>query len=402
MIEGLNDNGAAAFPQVAMGPDGNAVLVWQQWDGAVDSIASNRYTPNDGLGDPVWIERLGNRDAASPQVAMDPGGNAVVVWQQLDLGPNYGIASNRYTLNDGWVPTASNWIERQGNSNATTPQVAMDPSGNAVAVWQQLDAPFGVYGIGSNRYNVGWDPNAANWIERADINNGDATTPQVAMDPDGNAVAVWQQRDGFGVYGIGSNRYTPSGGWVPTAARFIERADINNGDAISPQVAMDGSGNAVAVWQQRDGFGVYGIGSNRYTPSGGWDPTAARFIERTANPEATAPQVAMDPDGNAVAVWQQREFKRQNRWNIGSNRYTNAPGTLNDGWGTAAFIPTTDDGGNATKPQVAIDVSGNAVVVWEQEGTSGRTASTRTAARSMPTAAAVVRGQAYAFGNAVL
>lgn len=68
------------------------------------------------------------------------------------------------------------------------------------------------------------------------------------MDATGSAVAVWSQSDGTRGT-ILSNRYTPSGGWG--TAKLIE-AD-NAGGVDSPQVAMDGSGNAIAVWSQDDG-----------------------------------------------------------------------------------------------------------------------------------------------------
>ena len=77
--------------------------------------------------------------------------------------------------------------------------------------------------------------------------------PQVAIDPSGNAVAVWSQSNG-----IWSNRYTPSGGW--------ETAEAIGGTGIRPQVAIDLSGYALAVWA-----GVLNIWSSRYTPSGGWE-----------------------------------------------------------------------------------------------------------------------------------
>ena len=59
---------------------------------------------------------------------------------------------------------------------------------------------------------------------------------------------------------------------------------------------MDGSGNAVAVWQQSDGTRD-NIWANRYTPSGGWG--TATLIESNNAGDARYPQVAMDVSGNA-------------------------------------------------------------------------------------------------------
>jgi hypothetical protein len=74
---------------------------------------------------------------------------------------------------------------------------------------------------------------------------GGADTPEVAMDPQGDAVVVWAQPDGSET-GIWSNRYTSEIGWG-TAER-IDARDL--GSAEGPQVAIDANGDAVAVWVQ--------------------------------------------------------------------------------------------------------------------------------------------------------
>lgn len=65
----------------------------------------------------------------------------------------------------------------------------------------------------------------------------------------------------FSLAGCGSNNSTrpSSSGW--DAAKMIESA--NAGDAVVPQVAMDDSGNATAVWNQFDGP-YYSIWSSTY------------------------------------------------------------------------------------------------------------------------------------------
>ena len=102
-------------------------------------------------------------------------------------------------------------------------------------------------------------------------NVGDFSFPQVAVDPNGNAIVVWSQPDGTR-NNIWANRFTPSAGWG--AAEQIETD--NAGDAFGPHVAVDPDGNAVAVWFQSDGT-RNNIWANRFTPSAGWG--AAEQIE---------------------------------------------------------------------------------------------------------------------------
>ena len=90
-------------------------------------------------------------------------------------------------------------------------------------------------------------------------NAGDAYGAEIAIDANGNALAVWYQSDGTRT-NIWSNRYTPTTNtWG--AAALIETD--NAGGAYTPQIAIDANGNAVAVWAQSDGT-HYSIWSNRY------------------------------------------------------------------------------------------------------------------------------------------
>ena len=345
-----NNAGNAEYPQVAFDPWGNAVAVWDQFDGTLGyyKIWSNRYNAATG----IWgtTATIGNNTGTAlfPQIAFDSSGNAVAVWTE-NQGP-WKIWSNRYTAATGWgTPTMIG-----DNGGGPAPQVAVAASGNAMAVWHQIDTTKGgYYTIWSNRYTT-----ATGWGTPATIGNNarDAGYPQVAFDPSGNAVALWHQLDGaLGYYTIWSNRYSAATGWG-TAITIGNNA----GDAGYPQVAVDPSGNAVALWHQLDGTrGYYTIWSNRYTAATGWGTPAT--IGNNAG-GAGYPQVAVDPSGNAVAVWQQQEGTL---WNIWLNHYTAATGL----WGTPVTIG--NNAVDARASQVAVDPSGNAVAVWEQNDGTG-------------------------------
>jgi len=85
----------------------------------------------------------------------------------------------------------------------------------------------------------------------------------------------------------------------------------NAGGANSPQIAMDATGNAIAVWNQFDGA-RYNVWANRYTTGSGWG--AATLIETDNAGSVSSPQIAMDANGNAVAVWYQFDGTRYNVW----------------------------------------------------------------------------------------
>ncbi len=64
-----------------MDANGNATAVWQQFDGTRFNVWSNRYSANGGWGTPVLIES-GPGDVYFVQIAMNSSGNAIAVWEQ--------------------------------------------------------------------------------------------------------------------------------------------------------------------------------------------------------------------------------------------------------------------------------------------------------------------------------
>ena len=93
-----------------------------------------------GADIPHWrtaelIETQNTGDADFPQVAVDPGGNAIAVWVQQD-GPQENVWANQYVAGAGWG-TAE--LIETGDGYARYPQVAVDPTGNAVCVWSKHD-----------------------------------------------------------------------------------------------------------------------------------------------------------------------------------------------------------------------------------------------------------------------
>ena len=345
-----NDVSSAYRPQVAIDASGNGLAVWDQGDGIRQNIWANRYTAATGSwGTAVLIETDSGGGATSPQLALAADGNAVAVWTG-----NLSIWSNRYTAAANSWGTAA--VIETGAGSAGSPQVAVTANGNALAVWQQSDGTRD--NIWSNRYTAA----TSSWglpvlIETSDV--GGANGAQVAIDASGNGVAVWVQSDGTRD-NAWANRFTAGTTNAWGAAVLIETDNV--GGAGLPQVSVDASGNALAIWQQ-DGDAsavlTYDIWSNQYTAGSGWG-TAARM--ETSAYRAASPQLAMNASGNAMAFWFQLDGSHQS---VYARRYT-----AGSGWG-AITLAETYGGGDALNPQVAINDSGAVVAVWEQVAAGG-------------------------------
>ncbi|RYF35685.1 MAG: hypothetical protein EOO25_22175, partial [Comamonadaceae bacterium] len=88
------------------------------------------------------------------------------------------------------------------------------------------------------------------------------------------------------------------------------RIDDGATGTSSPGLAMDASGSAVAVWVQ-NGAGDASVWSNRYLPGSGWG-TPAQVENLPLDP--AQPMVAMDAAGNALVAWHQWENGGSTAW----------------------------------------------------------------------------------------
>jgi hypothetical protein len=356
VAERVHDKGIDA--DVAVDAAGNAVAVWVEVQVQRTGIWSSRYTRG---GEPAWRapEQLDlpaagpvGRPLDHPRVAMDARGNAVAAWAQFFQRDN--VYANQATPAGSWGIFSTRLDDDDGDGRLPSdsgPQVSMNADGVAVVVWVQVDSLEQDVWAARATPGTQWEP-----ADRIEVNDStQASGPQVAVDADGNAIAVWAMVDG-GMSHIWFNRYASGEGWG-TDASPIESNSA--GDAEAPQVGVDAEGNAIAVWSQFDGE-KYDIWSNRYTSGVGWDSTPQR-IDSENGGDAVDPDIAVLPEGRAFAVWSQFDGNDDDIW---SNRYT---GTR---WGTAQRIEENDEG-SAVAPRVAVDSDGTAVAVWRQFGAAG-------------------------------
>jgi hypothetical protein len=272
-------------------------------------IRANQYVQTQGWGTATLIE-TSSQDASETWVAMDNSGNAMAVWRQSDgVDPNPSIWANRYDVVSGSWGTAT--LIEPNPGFASFPHVGFDNSGNAIVAWYQA---FGEGNssrhIWANRYVVG-----SGWgtATRVDSSILDAQGPGLSVNGGGNAMAVWRQWDDQGIANsIWANQYDVASGWG--TATLIE---TGSGVADNPDVAMNSSGNAIAVWKQSDGT-FDRIYANQYVVGQGWG-TATPIENQNGNTDF--PKVAMDGNGNAIAVWQQKN-------SVGANRFASSTATV--------------------------------------------------------------------------
>jgi hypothetical protein len=228
-------SGSGSTISVSVDAAGNAIAVWIQGD----RIWSNRYEVGTGWGTAEMLDLSNGNNRYNPRVAVQASGeSAVAVWRQGDDGGT--MWASIYSSTSGW--SSAQIIAEPTTSSPVGGSVAIDAAGNAIAVWGEnlTSSPFW-----ANRYVPG-----TGWGTRESISSDapGSSVPEVAVDPSGQAIVVFRQDNGT-EYSMWANRFLPGSGWG--TPEQIETDDA--GTATSPRIAVDASGSALAVWSQYDG-----------------------------------------------------------------------------------------------------------------------------------------------------
>ena len=191
----ISDPGQDGFePQVAVAPDGTVIAVWTRSDGSNFRIQSANRTPNGAWSVAQTISDPGEA-ASGPSIAVDPAGNALAVWTQSD-GTNLRIHSAYKPAGSSFGPDV--FVSATGQ-DASAPAVSLDNSGNALVVWQRYDAtpPTGKLRVQAaiRTPGAGGTFGSTSTLSTA---GQDAFDPRVAAGPnvDANGVVVWTRSDG--------------------------------------------------------------------------------------------------------------------------------------------------------------------------------------------------------------
>ena len=273
-----------------------------------------------------------------------------------------------------------------------TPAAGMASDGSFVIVWASGN-PFGAspnqdgswQGVYGQRYNSAGVAQGAEFRSNTWINQSQFD-PQVAVRPSGEFVVVWTttyQPDSCCGYDVFGQRYDAAG--AAQGAEFPINQGANLGSQHEPAIASDASGNFIVTWQSsQEGIGNSGIYARRFNASG--SPLADEFhVNTTTAFHQTAPDVAVDADGDFVVVWVDGALDLSGD-SVYGQRY-NSSGVPQGG----EFRVNTTTSASQNRPSIAMDSSGNFVVAFENQVTGGDASGTGISAQRF-NAAGVAQG----------
>ena len=350
---------------VASDDNGNFVVAWTSstQDAGGSGVYAQRYdNAGNALGAEFRVNTFTTNAQLAPAVAMDADGDFIVVWASNQDGSSYGIYAQRYNA-AGAAQGGEFRVNTVTANSQNLPSVAMDDDGDFVVAWTSSLQDGSGNGVYAQRYNAS---GVAQGIEFR-VNTFTTVTqdrPHVAMDADGDFVVVWRSnQDGSG-YGIYAQRYNAAG--AAQGSEFRTNT-YTTSTQESASVGMDADGNFVVAWSSygQDG-NARGIFSQRYNAAGVAQGSEFRVNTETTGDQQT-PSVAVDADGDFIIAFDSVRADGSGA-GIAARSYTANGIPLTSEFQVNTFTTLTQN-----LPAIAIDASGDFVVVWTSQNQDSAT-----------------------------
>jgi hypothetical protein len=301
---------AARSPDVAMNGRGDAAAAWVRGTGRRAMVVVSVRAAGAGWSRPEGVSRRG-RPAVDPKVSVDAAGRVVVVWRQVVGSRVVRFAGQRRRKPVLVVRArerqagATRWDRIQQLSSpretAGRPDLAIDGRGVAVATWHwgtgNTPADPGYHG----EVQVSEGQSAQMWTPPDGVSGSDSCdqlrAPRVSVGGAGQAVVWWQcDLDGDRATAFSSSRAPDQPFSADRELPFPSAGDV------AADLVVSGSGTVVAV--SADGVALHfwrgpvladGVSLQELPVAGGTRPGVDR--------DGGSPQVAVNGSGDALAAW---------------------------------------------------------------------------------------------------
>ncbi|MEA2314204.1 MAG: hypothetical protein QOI03_896 [Solirubrobacteraceae bacterium] len=323
-----------------------------------------------------------------PSVAIGAGGEVVIVWSEgSEEEPDTSTAVEPGEIIQ--AVSGSAVTGRFGPSSALSPatdfahapHAALDGRGDAVVVWETSVRTTTVFE--GQAVQAAWRPSGGGWHQPITLARAieGLSHPQVAIDAEGRAVAVWERGPNDArSESAPASAVESAFGNASAASWGAAQALSSPGESASDvDLASAPTGRIFAAWERksRTSNAVVAVGGS--TASGTWESEATvavwghiapairtcprgacRFVRQLP---VAAPRLAMNTHGDAALVWEQagayRPFIRAARRSTSGREW---------------LEPVRVSAPGASEAGVALDGSDDAFVIWRAVGTQVATA----------------------------
>jgi hypothetical protein len=366
-----NDLYSSYNPSLAVGPDGEPIVAWENWGGQSGrwEIHVRRWNGS------AWVEMgagsasgggisHASGDSVNASLAVGPDGLPVVAWQDNSSGQRE-IYVRRWN-GSAWVELGAGSASGDGISHtsdqAEQPALAIGSNGLPVVAWAD-------YGSGNSEIYVRqW--NGSTWQEVGvgsasgggiSQTEGPSHEPAIAIGLDNAPVVVWENYFLWSGRGeIYVRRWTglvwsemagsASGGGI---------SDTANEWSSSPSVAIDLNSAAVVTWNEWNASTYVRTYARRWNGLAWVEMGGSASASGIGGDSSSTSSVAIGPDNAPVVAWEDRT----NGYEIYVRRWSGSA-WVEVGQGSASDGGISNDSRTSQSPVLAIGRNGNPIVAW--------------------------------------
>ncbi|MDL1878631.1 hypothetical protein FBQ85_26235, partial [Cytophagia bacterium CHB2] len=295
---------------------------------------------------------------ASPTIASDGSGGAIITWQDFRSGTSTDISAQRINASGVVQWTANGVAISTASGGQVSPTIVSDGSGGAIITWGDQRSGTGT-DIYAQRINasgvVQWTANGVA-ISTA---SSEQKFPLIVSDGSGGAIITWEDWRAGTNSDIYAQRIDASGvvQWTANGAPI----STASGSQYYPTIVSDGSGGAIITWQDRRSGTDWDIYAQRINAGGMVQWTANGVAISTAIGEQWYPRIVSDGSEGAIITWVDYRNGTANPATIYAQRI-NASGVVQ--WMANGVAVSTESGGQDS-PSIVSDGSGGAIITWE-------------------------------------
>ena len=267
---------------------GNGLLTWADDNG--NRIFGSEYIAGSGWKDPV---PLGDRGLAREELpfAMNADGRAILLWGRWVLASGWTLVASSFVPGRGWLAAQPIY----SSPVYTSPAVAMNDTGTAVAVWLEKTTAWPETHLYSAqmRPNEDWQPHVL--VARDNL----PRQPRVEVNAVGDAVVSWRTAFDFS---IAANHFLADGEWQ--GPQVLTSIFLSN--PIPQPSYLDDQGNIICTWSEEKTPSprIGPLALRRYDRASGWgEVEVLPFVAPVKGGVIGDIQLKFNREGSAVAVW---------------------------------------------------------------------------------------------------
>jgi hypothetical protein len=280
---------AGRAPDVAVDAAGDAVLVWEQGDGANVRIVTRTRGADGTLARKRALSTAG-QNAQNPVVAFNEAGDAAVAWERYD-GSSWRLQARTIAADGSLGPVRTLSPPGQDLSPPLQSQLAVDSVGNALVLWVPVGGGS-PYRIKARALDAGGTLGPTQTVSPSGVS---AYAPEVGFSSSGDALLAWSSNHGI------QTRTRAAGGALGAVQSISPPGQPHaHGSKI---IDVDPSGRAVFSWFTGISVDdVVTVETRTRTADGALGPVR-KVSSPMINP-VDGPAVGVDSRGDAVVAWE--------------------------------------------------------------------------------------------------